>query len=135
MDEAQWEKEYEALMEIARQHLDPAWEHGEVAVLKTAKGNVYVTKIPDYWDPELREPLENRCIQQLEDAGDMEVLCCLAPVSGEHPEILSWNFRDGLMKLNERNLDTEAFLWGGEDLVMLKPFHRLLPPGYQIKEK
>ena len=40
MDEAQWEKEYEALMEIARQHLDPAWEHGEVAVLKTAKGNV-----------------------------------------------------------------------------------------------
>ena len=135
MTEEQWEQEYKELMEAARQHLEPAWDHGEVAVLKTVKGNIYIAEIPDYWDAAVREPLENRCIQQLHDADDTEVLCCLATVNGRNPEILSWNFRDGLIKLNEKNLDTEAFLWGGGDTVLLKPFHRLLPPGYQVKKK
>ncbi len=135
MNEQQWEQEYESLMEIARQHLDPTWEHGEVVVLKTVKGNTYIARIPDYRDIEIREPLENQCIQEIQAADDTEVLCCLATISGEHPEILSWNFRERLMELNARNLDTEAFLWGGADTVHLKPFHRLLPPGYQIKEK
>lgn len=133
MTEEQWEQEYEALMEAARKHLEPAWDHGEVAVLKTVTGNVYVAQIPDYWDPERREPLENQCMEKLRDAGDTQVLCCLATVNGRNPEILSWNFRDGLIRMDERNLDTEAFLWGGEDLILVKPFRRLLPPDYKIK--
>ena len=135
MNEQEWEQEYESLMEIARQHLDPTWEHGEVVVLKTVKGKTYIAQIPDYRDMEVREPQENRCIQQLDDADDTEVFCCLATINGENPEILSWNFRERLMELNARNLDTEAFLWGGGDTVLLKPFHWLLPPEYQIKEK
>ena len=127
-DEARWEREYESLMDIARQHLDPSWAHGEVVVLKTTGGNVYVARIPDYWDPEIREPLENRCVQQLVDAGDTEVLCCLATIRGKCPEILSWNFRSRLIEVNKSNLQTECFLWGGEDIIFIKPFSALLPP-------
>ena len=127
-DEQQWEREYDSLMEIARKNLDPAWEHGEVVVLKTTKGNTYAAPIPDYWDPEIREPLENRCIQQMVDAGDTEVFCCLATVKGKVPEILSWNFRSRLIEVNQSNLRTECFLWGGGEVILIKPFSALLPP-------
>ena len=125
-DAQRWEQEYDSLMEIARQNLDPSWEHGEVVVLKTTKGNTYVAQIPDYWDPEIREPLENLCIQRMVDAGDAEVFCCLATVNGEAPEILSWNFRSRLIEVNQNNLRTESFLWGGGEDILLKPFSRLL---------
>ena len=60
------------------------------------------------------------------DAGDAEVFCCLATVNGEAPEILSWNFRSRLIEVNQNNLRTESFLWGGGEDILLKPFSRLL---------
>ena len=125
-EEIRWEKEYSALMEIARQHLNPSWKNGEVVVLKTAKGNLYVAEIPDYQDPAIREPLENRCIRQMADAEDTEVFCCLATIRGELPEILSWNFRSRLIDMNKSNLRAMSFLWGGGEDILLKPFSRLL---------
>ena len=123
-----WEQEYELLMETARKHLDPGWEHGEVAVLKTVKGNLYVARIPDYQNAALREPLENLCVEQMVDAGDTKVIACLATVSGAHPEILSWNFRSRLVEADSANLQTLCFLWGGGENVHAKPFSALLPP-------
>ena len=123
-----WEQEYELLMETARKHLETSWAHGEVVVLKTAKGNLYVTRIPDYQDAAIREPLENQCIHQLVDVGDTRVTACLATVSGMHPEILSWNFRSRLVEVNSENLETKCFLWGGGENVHVKPFSALLPP-------
>ena len=122
------EQEYELLMETARKHLNPSRKHGEAVVLKTTKGNLYVTQIPNYQDALLRESLENRCIRQLAEAEDTEVFSCLATVNGNTPEILSWNFRSGLVSLNPSNLNTLHFLWGGEDHIHLKPFSALLPP-------
>ena len=121
-------QEYELLMETARKHLDPSWKYGEVTVLKTAKGNLYAVRIPDYQDAATREPLENLCIRQLAEAEDTEVCSCLATVNGNTPEILSWNFRSGLVTLNPSNLNTMQFLWGGEDHIHMKPFSALLPP-------
>ena len=123
-----WEREYDRLMETARKNLEPEWEHGEVVVLKTAKGNLYVARIPDYQDADIREPLENRCIEQMQAAHDTEVFCCLATVNGEAPEILSWNFRSRLIEINPENLNTESFLWGGGEDILLRPFSWLLPP-------
>jgi hypothetical protein len=123
-----WEQEYELLMEAARKHLDPSWEHGEVAVLKTAKGNLYVARIPNYQDAAIREPLENLCVQQMVDAGDTQVIACLATISGAYPEILSWNFRSRLVEADSENLQTLCYLWGGGENVHAKPFSALLPP-------
>ena len=131
-DEKRWEKEYESLMEIARNHLSPAWKNGEVVVLKTTTGGIYVAEIPNYQNPEVREPLENQCIQTMAEQSDTEVLACLATVNGKHPDILSWNFRSRLIELNENNLQTENFLWGGGENILLKSFSKLLPPNYQI---
>ena len=115
-------------MAVAREHLDPQCPRGEVAVLKTAKGNFYVAEIPDYADHTSREPLENACVQQMIQADDTQVSWCLATVNGEHPEILSWNFRKKLMEANRKNLETVCFLWGGDDRIIVKPFQSLLPP-------
>lgn len=122
------ETEYEALMARTRKHLHPERKHGEVVVLRTAKGNLRVAEIPDYQDHETREPLENACIRQLAKDADSRVLTCLATVDGEHPEILSWNFRSGLIRLNGENMDTLQFLWGGGENILVKPFSALLPP-------
>ena len=123
-----WEQEYKLLMETARKHLDPGWEHGEAVVLKTAAGNLYVARIPDYQNACLREPLENQCVQRLKDADDTRVIACLATVNGKHPEILSWNIRSRLVEAESRNLQTVCFLWGGGENVHAKPFSALLPP-------
>jgi len=133
-DEDRWEQEYETLMEIARKNLDPKWERGEVVVIKTVKEKIYVARIPDLCNAAVREPLENQCIQKMLDAGDTEVFCCLATANGKHPEIPSWNVREGLLELSERNMETETFLWGGKDRIYVKRFHSLLPPNYQIKK-
>ena len=133
-DELYWEQEYAELMEIAREHLLPQQKYGETVVLKTKTGNIYITQIPDYQNCKERELLENRCIQRLIDAEDTEVTACLATMNGKEPEILSWNFRSRLIELDERNLKTECFLWGGEDTVYLKPFSSLLPPGHTIRK-
>lgn len=133
--EAQWEREYETLMAIARVHLNPDRERGETVVLRTAKGNISIVQIPDFCDTEIREALENQCIENLRKENDTRVLCILATVRGENPEIPSWNFREQLIRLNEANLQTETFLWGGEDRIFLKPFHRLLPPNYKISKE
>ena len=121
-----WNLEYEALMENARQQLDPQWEHGEVVVLKTAKGKTYVVRIPDYQNAETREPLENQCVQQMLDAEDTEVFTCLATINGKVPEILSWSFRSRLLEVNPENHKTQSFLWGGGEKILLKPFSRLM---------
>ncbi len=120
-----WEQEYADLIEIARKNIQPQWESGETVVLRTKTGNIYAVQIPDYQNYEERE--------QLTDAKDTEVVACLATMNGVHPEILSWNFRSRLIELDERNLKTECFLWGGEDTVYLKPFSSLLPPNYTGK--
>lgn len=133
--EAQWEQEYETLMAIAREHLDPNRERGETVVLRTAKDNISIVQIPDYCDTESREALENQCIENLRKENDTRVLCVLATIRGENLEIPSWNFREQLIRLNEANLQTETFLWGGEDRIYLKPFHRLLPPNYKISKE
>ena len=121
-----FEAEYEALMATARENLDPSHKRGEVVVLKTTKGNTYVAKIPDYEDYITREPLENACIARLAQAEDTVVSLCLATINGEHPDILSWNFRKNLIELNPENLQTNCYLWGGGDDIILKPFSRLL---------
>ena len=133
-DERFWEQEYQFLMQIARKHLDSAWKCGEVVVLKTAKGNLYVAQIPDYRNAAVREPLENRCIQQMVDEEDTEVFSCLATVSGEVPEMLSWNFRSRLIEENKRNLKAMCFLWGGGENIRLRPFQELLPPDYKTEK-
>ena len=127
-DENRWETEYDLLMGHARSHLDPAWTQGQVVVLKTAKENIYTVEIPDFIDPSSREPLENQCIQLLQAQDDTRVLTCLATMNGEQPEILSWNFRSRLVELNAENLQTYAFLWGGGENILVKPFQSLLPP-------
>ena len=121
-----FEAEYEALMATARENLDPSHKRGEVVVLKTTKGNTYVTKIPDYEDHITREPLENACIARLAQAEDTVVSLCIATINGKHPEILSWNFRKNLIELDPENLQTNCYLWGGGDDIILKPFSRLL---------
>ena len=121
-----FEAEYEALMATARENLDPSHKRGEVVVLKTTKGNTYVAKIPDYEDHITRENLENACIARLAQAEDTVVSLCLATINGEHPDILSWNFRKNLIELNPENLQTHCYLWGGGDDIILKPFSRLL---------
>ena len=134
-EEAHWTREYEGLMAAAKSRLRPEWDHGEVVVLKTASGAIYVAEIPDYQDAEVREPLENRCLQQMVAQNDTHVAVCLATVNGEIPEILSWNFRSQLMEMNEENIDAVCFLWGGGDKILAKPFRRLLPPNYKSKER
>ena len=113
-------------MATARENLDPSHKRGEVVVLKTTKGNTYVTKIPDYEDHITREPLENACIARLAQAEDTVVSLCIATINGKHPEILSWNFRKNLIELDPENLQTNCYLWGGGDDIILKPFSRLL---------
>ena len=112
-------------MAVARDHLNPEWEHGEVVVLKTTKGNTYVAEIPDFQDWEIREPLENRCIEQMTAKDDTQVIVCLATVNGQVPEILSWNFRSRLTEMDNRNLEAVCFLWGGENKIIVKPFRSL----------
>ena len=118
-------REFEELMAVACNHLNPEWKCGEVMVLKTAKGNTYVAEIPDFQDWEIREPLENRCIEEMAAKGDTQVLACLATVNGQVPEILSWNFRSRLIELDNRNLEAICFLWGGENKIIVKPFRSL----------
>ena len=127
-DESRWEAEFELLLSHARSYLNSEWPQGQIVVLKTAKGNLYTVQIPDFLDPSIREPLENQCIQRLWEQDDTQVLTCLATMNGEQPEILSWNFRTGLVELNADNLQTHAFLWGGGDKILMKPFQSLLPP-------
>lgn len=133
-DEKRWEEEYESLMEIARSHLRPEWEAGEVLVVKTIGGNIYVAEISDFQDPAVREPLENRLIQRLAEQNDTEAFVCVATINGKQPEIPSWNFRSRLLELNEKNLQTQTFLWGGGEAIFLKPLSRLLPPNYKIEK-
>lgn len=126
--EQQWEQEYESLLKGARELLNPQLERNEIVVLRTAKGNLRVVEIPDYWDWETREQLENQCIRQMAWDDDTQVIACLSTADGQHPSILSWNFRSGLIALNEDNLKTESFLWGGGEDILVKPFSALLPP-------
>ena len=49
-------REFEELMAVARNRLNPEWECGEVVVLKTAKGNTYVAEIPDFQNWEIPRP-------------------------------------------------------------------------------
>ncbi len=130
--ESQWEAALESMLANARPLLQPQWAHGEIIVLKTASGRIHTVAIPDYQDPAVREPLENRCIQTLLETNDTAVSLCLATVNGLHPEIPSWNFRKGLVQINAKNLETETFLWGGGNVFHVKQFKALLPPNYKI---
>ena len=118
-------REFEELMAVARNRLNPEWECGEVVVLKTGKGNIYVAEIPNFQEWEIREPLENTCMAQMAADGDTQVTTCLATVNGQVPEILSWNFRSRLIKMDNRNLEAICFLWGGENKIIVKPFRSL----------
>ena len=122
-----WKTEFQYLMDEARKHLDPAWESGEVIVVKTAKGNVYTVEIPDVQDFTVREPLENQLIQTLTKLHDTTVSACVATIDGAHPEIPSWNFRSGLVSADPANLDAKTILWGG-NVCYVKTFRSLLPP-------
>ena len=121
-------QEFEALIAIARAHLDSQWLRAEVVVLKTTKGNIYVAEIPDHADHITREQLENERVRQMVQADDTEVSFCLATIDGKHPDILSWNFRKRLIEADQNNLETVCFLWGGDDKIHAKPFQSLLPP-------
>ena len=133
-DETRWEQEYESLLEIARRHLRPEWEFGQVLVVKTSKDQLHVAQIPDVQEPAVRETLENRLVQTLAEVNDTEVFTCLATMNGKEPEIPSWNFRRRLMELNGKNIQTQTFLWGGEEVIYLRSFERLMPPNYTIKK-
>ena len=126
-DDARWEAEYNALMTEARLHLQQKWQHGEVVVLKTASDAVRVLEIPDFMDATVREPLENAFLHTLLQDGQTQFLLCLATFHGQHPEIISRNLMDGLIKLDEGNLETVIFL-RGEGVILAKTLRRLLPP-------
>ena len=119
---------YEEMREIAREKLDPAWEHGQVIVLETWPGEFHWAKIPDFMDPAIREPIEEALIQQLIEQNSARVLHCLCTWNGAHPEIPSWHMRSRLIEINPENLQTLSFGWGGGEEIIVKPFSALLPP-------
>ena len=126
--EERWQQAYDALKLPGWLDADQPFSGASRVALKTLSGNVHLLEIPGHTDLQRREAMENAFLEKLQNAGETQVLLCYNTLGTDHPDMISGNLRKGLLALDERNLDTIVFLWGGGDRIHRNPLRNLLPP-------
>ncbi len=119
------ESEFASLVETANEELKKknATYMTQAIVLKTAKGNIYRTVVPDT----LADTESDELLKEMKLNGDTcieSIVCCWEDGCVDMP---SYEFMQKLMSLDRRNKDAVVLLQG-LDRYIVKELEKLLPP-------